>query len=229
MALCGNCGAQVQDGIKFCQSCGQAVDVVQTQPVQQVPVQQPAPAQSQGQPVQQPPPVQQTTAQPTPGQAYQQQAQPVQPPQANCAQSAYQQQVYQPPVVPGAPQQADIRDAQDNKTMAWLSYILFFIPLLTGAHKTSPFVRFHANQGTVLFIASAALSIVFGILSSIITAILTASIATWGAALTIASIFGFIWLALGIVVTIFAVVGIINAVNGRMKPLPVIGKIKIIK
>lgn len=223
MAFCGSCGAQVQDGIKFCQVCGQAVGAAPAQPIQ---------PQAPAQPVQQVPaqPVHQPPVQPPPAQAYQQQA-PVQaaPQVQPTAAQPVQQQVYQPPVVPGAPQQADIRDAQDNKTMAWLSYLLFFIPLLTGAHKTSPFVKFHANQGTVLFLASAALSIVFGILSAIITAILTASIATWGAALTIASIFGFIWLALAIVITVFAIVGIINAVNGRMKPLPVIGRFTIIK
>ncbi len=46
-----------------------------------------------------------------------QQAQPAQQPTP----------VYKPPIMPGAPQQADIRDAQDNKTMAILAYILFFI------------------------------------------------------------------------------------------------------
>lgn len=113
--------------------------------------------------------------------------------------------------------------------MAILAYILFFIPLLTGAHKTSPFVKFHTNQGTVLFLASLVLSVVFGILSAIITAILTASIATWGAALTVASIFGFIWMALAVVIAVFAIVGIVNAAAGKMKPLPVIGRITIIK
>lgn len=204
MAFCGSCGAQVQDGIKFCQSCGQAVaaGAAPAQPVQ--PPQYTQPAQQRAQAAS---PVHQAATQ-TPLQAG---------------------GIYQPPVVPGAPQQADIRDAQENKTMAWLSYLLFFIPLLTGAHKTSPFVKFHANQGTVLFLASLALSIVFGILSAILTAVLTASIATWGAALTIASIFSFVWLALGIVIVIFMVVGILNAVNGRMKPLPVIGRFTIIK
>ncbi len=202
MAFCGSCGAQVQDGIKFCQVCGQAVTAEPAPPVQQ-PVQA-QPAQQYAPPVQQPYQAQ--------GQGY--------PPQG---------QVYQPPVMPGAPGQADIRDAQDNKMMAVLAYILFFIPLATGAHKTSPFVKFHTNQGTVLFIVAAGLSILFGILSAIITAILSASFATWGALLTVSSIFGFIWLALSIVITVFAVLGIVNAATGKMKPLPLIGRITIIK
>jgi hypothetical protein len=178
MAFCGNCGTQVQDGVKFCPSCGQAVGAA--------PAQQVAP----------------------------------QPQQAA--------QAYQPPVVPGAPQQADIRDAQDNKTMSILAYILFFIPLLTGAHKTSAFAKYHTNQGTVLFLFSLGVSIIFGILSAIITAIFTASYA-WGAMLTIASIFGVIWLLYGLCVTALCVVGIVNAAQGRMKPLPLIGRITIIK
>jgi uncharacterized membrane protein len=129
-----------------------------------------------------------------------------------------QQQVYTMPVVPGAPQQGDIRDAQDNKTMAILAYIIFFIPLLTGAHKTSAFARYHTNQGTVLFIAAA----IYGIAYSILTMIL-AFIPVIGWALIV---------LLGIASIIFpilCIVGILNAVNGRMKPLPVIGGIEIIK
>ena len=220
MAFCGSCGAQVQDGIKFCQTCGQAMAVAVAPPVYAQPIQAQPPVQTQAaaqyaQPLQQPQYTQQAQASPM-----QQQPPPAQ----------YQQgQVYQPPVVPGAPQQADIRDAQDNKTMAILAYILFFVPLLTGAHKTSPFAKFHTNQGTILFLASAALGIVFGILSAIITGILTSSIATWGAALTIGSIFGLIWMALAIVIALFAIVGIVNAAGGKMKPLPLIGRITIIK
>lgn len=36
-------------------------------------------------------------------------------------------------------------DAMKNKNIAWLAYILFFIPLLINA--SSPFVRHHANEG----------------------------------------------------------------------------------
>jgi uncharacterized membrane protein len=128
------------------------------------------------------------------------------------------QQVYTPPVVPGAPQQTDIRDANDNKTMGILAYILFFIPLLTGAHKTSPFVKYHTNQGTLLAIAAIAWAIAYNVLSAILLAI---SWRLWG----IVSILGWV----SVVFAVLCVVGIINAVNGRMKPLPVIGGITIIK
>lgn len=41
-------------------------------------------------------------------------------------------------------------DAKHNKGIAWLAYILFFIPLLIN--KKSPFVRLHANEGLDVFI-----------------------------------------------------------------------------
>jgi uncharacterized membrane protein len=133
-------------------------------------------------------------------------------------QTARQSPNYAPPVVPGAPALGDIRDANDNKTMAILAYILFFIPLLTGAHKTSPFVKYHTNQGTVLFICAAGYGIASSILSSVFLAIswrlwVIGSVLSWGS----------------VVFAVLCVVGIINAVNGRMKPLPVIGGITIIK
>jgi uncharacterized membrane protein len=125
---------------------------------------------------------------------------------------------YKPPIVPGAPQQADIQDAQDGRTMAILAYILFFIPLLTGAHKASPFVRFHTNQGTVLFILAVIYGIAYGILSVVL-----AFVPVVGWALII--ILG----AAGVIFPILCVVGVINAANGKMRPLPAIGGIQVIK
>ena len=123
---------------------------------------------------------------------------------------------YAPPVVPGAPAQADSKDAQDNKAMAVLAYIIFLIPLF--AAKESPFARYHTNQGLVLAIAAVAYGIVYGILSTIVLAI------SWRLYLVV-SILGWV----GVVFAVLSVIGIINAVNGRMKPQPIIGGIKILK
>ncbi|MDR3277172.1 MAG: zinc ribbon domain-containing protein [Oscillospiraceae bacterium] len=147
---------------------------------------------------------------------------------APAQQQQYQAPSYTPPIVPGAPTQTDINDAQANKGMAILSYIIFFIPLLVGAHKTSPFVKFHANQGTVLFLTSLALSVALGILSAIITAILTAAL-SFGGLLTFLGIFSFIWLIYGLAITVLLILGIVNAAGGKCKPLPVIGKFTLIK
>ena len=102
-------------------------------------------------------------------------------------------------------EQFDKDDIEKNKVMGLLAYILFFIPLL--AAKDSPFARYHANQGLVLFLAA--------ILSSVILII---PILGW----IIAPI-------LSIVITVLAVIGIINALNGKAKELPIIGKFKILK
>ena len=125
--------------------------------------------------------------------------------------------IYTPPVVPGAPVPSDIRDAQDNKAMAVLAYIIFLIPLL--AAKESRFARYHTNEGLVLFLASLVLSIVYTVLTTVLTAI------SWRLGLAVG---GILWLIF-FVPTILAVIGIINACKGEMKPLPLIGGIVILK
>jgi uncharacterized membrane protein len=106
--------------------------------------------------------------------------------------------------------QADPNDAEQNKGMAIIAYILFFIPLLTGDHNKSPFVKYHTNQGLVLFLFSVGGSIVSSILVFIVIGIL-------------------LMFVVGIASLVFCVIGIINVVNGRMKPLPLIGKFEILK
>ena len=99
----------------------------------------------------------------------------------------------------------DAQDIEKNKVMAILAYILFFIPLL--AAKDSKFARFHTNQGLVLFLG--------GIIASVVAVI---------------PVIGWIVAPIaGLVITVLAIIGIINALNGRAKELPVIGKFKILK
>ena len=99
----------------------------------------------------------------------------------------------------------DAQDIEKNKVMAVLAYILFFIPLL--AAKDSKFARFHTNQGLVLFLG--------GIIASVVAVI---------------PVIGWIVAPIaGLVITVLAIIGIINALNGRAKELPVIGKFKILK
>lgn len=99
----------------------------------------------------------------------------------------------------------DKNDIESSKVMAALAYIIFFIPLL--AAKDSKFARFHANQGLVLFLG--------GLISSVVAVI---PILGW----IIAPL-------LSIAITVLAVIGIINAANGKAKELPLIGKFKILK
>lgn len=109
-------------------------------------------------------------------------------------------------------------DIEQNKGMAVLAYlgILVLIPLF--AAKESKFARFHSNQGLLLCIAAIAYSIVYTILSSIIIAI------SWRLSI-IVSLLGLF----SLVFLVLAIIGIINAANGKAKELPVIGKYKLLK
>ena len=111
-------------------------------------------------------------------------------------------------------EEMDPNDIQQNKVMAILAYLswLVLIPLL--AAKESKFARFHCNQGLILAIAEIACWIIFGIL---------------GIIPYIGIIFRIIgWLA-DIAFFVLAVLGIINAYNGKAKELPIIGKFQILK
>lgn len=109
-------------------------------------------------------------------------------------------------------------DIEQNKGMAVLAYlgILVLIPLF--AAKESKFARFHSNQGLLLCIAAIAYSIVYTILSPIIIAI------SWRLSI-IVSLLGLF----SLVFLVLAIIGIINAANGKAKELPVIGKYKLLK
>jgi uncharacterized membrane protein len=112
----------------------------------------------------------------------------------------------------------DANDIASNKVMAVLSYfgILWLIPLF--AAKESKFARYHANQGIILFICNMAYSIASTIIDSIFTAI-SYRLGFVGTILDLVSI----------VFLVLAIIGIINAANGKAKELPVIGKYKILK
>ena len=88
-----------------------------------------------------------------------------------------------------------------NTMMAVIAYIVFFVPLLTDA-KDDPFVKYHVKQGMVLFIAAVLAWLIISALPVI--GILIAPI-------------------LDIAIILFLIIGIINAVNGVEKPLPLIG------
>lgn len=112
----------------------------------------------------------------------------------------------------------DPSDIRDNKIYAVLAYlgILVLIPLL--AARKSPFARFHTEQGFLLFILGAAKEIVFKILYTI----LRGTMFGVGAA----AVHTLSWVA-SILLFIWAVIGIVNAVQGKAKELPLIGKWKL--
>lgn len=106
----------------------------------------------------------------------------------------------------------------NEKVYGILGYlgILFLVPLLAG--KTE-FSKFHANQGLILFIAEIILGVLIGITVGVLSLLGIVG-------LVLGSIVSG---ALGLVIFVMVIMGIINAANDEMKPLPVIGGIKLIK
>jgi uncharacterized membrane protein len=161
MAFCGNCGLEVQDGVKFCPSCGNEIAV----------------------------------------------------------NTAKQAETLQEPV----------RTKEEvNIVMAALSYIIFFVPILTGEHKKSEFIKYHVNQGAILF----GVAVAYGILSTVLSSVIKTPITVYGYSTGIYATPGWLitilWvLSLGIFA--LCVYGIYNAVTGKKKALPVIGNFTIIK
>ncbi|MFA5127733.1 MAG: DUF4870 domain-containing protein [Patescibacteria group bacterium] len=113
----------------------------------------------------------------------------------------------QPTPTPVAPQPTSPAPAngEPNTGMAIVAYILFFIPLLTDAKK-DPFVRFHVKQGFLIFAVSAILWIIRAMIP-------------WYYILTWSWLFSL----LGLATLVFAIIGIINAANGKKEKLPFIG------
>ena len=111
----------------------------------------------------------------------------------------------------------DKDDIETNKVFAILAYIIFLIPLL--AAKESPYAKYHTNQGLVLFIAAVVSIIAINILGYILGFI---PILGWIVTVLIAMLFP-------ILILVLVIIGIINAANGKAKPLPIIGNITILK
>lgn len=122
--------------------------------------------------------------------------------QENNAQYQYDPRQYQAPNY-----SRPVNDVEDNKLIAILCYfgLLFLIPYLTK--PDSPFVKFHSNQGLVLFL--------FGLVV--------------GAASEIPILGWLIGLVCGLFTFVLFILGIVNVCNGETKELPLIGSIRILK
>lgn len=199
MAFCSKCGTQVTEETKFCPNCGNNVSASNSD--QQM----------------------------NTGQANNQQTGYT---QANSQENYNQPNYGQQNVggnVPSFMNTADttaqysVDDINQNKVMAALSYfgILWLIPFLGAKH--SPFAKFHLKQAFLLVCSE----IVWGILSFIIHMGFRNSVrisSTWRVSMgTPWGISLILWLV-NIAFLAFSVLGIVNAVQGKAKELPFIGK-----
>lgn len=199
MAFCGNCGNKVEDNVKFCPSCG--YEMQQAQPEQQQ--------------VENIVPVLEPAPQPEPTAEEKLQ-------QATTAVDNFAQKLGN---TADSTAQFSKEDIEQNKVMSVLAYFGFLVIVPIVAAKNSPFARFHSNQGLVLFLGMIAWIIADSIASAILRAILWKGLGLWSIYSLCTTVLDICYL----VFTILAIIGIINALNGRAKDLPLIGKFRILK
>lgn len=108
----------------------------------------------------------------------------------------------------------DPQDISSNKGTAAVATVpcLFWIPLVTG---NSSFAKFYANQG----LTTLCLSIVLGIVGAVLGAIL-GLIPLLGAILS-----AIIGLIVGVAPLAAFIFTLVNALNGKAKPIPLVGKL----
>lgn len=107
------------------------------------------------------------------------------------------------------PQQTADGNADNVKAVSAIAYlgILFFVPLLTNPE--SDFAKYHANQGLLLLLTFLVINTVGWVIPVI----------GWLIILPIGNI----------ALLVLFIMGLINALNGEKKPLPVIGGFELIK
>lgn len=242
MKNCPKCNAQVNDTTKFCPSCGTQIPQPVTASAQQ-PTAFPG---TNG--------TQQTNAQPQASQhaTYQQPSGNQRPPQSGTGPTP----VTPPPYYANTQQATgqntfkngvnsavdktknfffnttdestlhDQEDVAQNKVLALVSYLhyFFFIPMIIKPQ--SRYLRFHGNQGLTLFICSIALAIVHVILCAVFRLFAFA-----GPAGAVASIFLICLFSVIIYgsILLWTILGIYNAVTGKAKELPLIGRFRLLK
>ena len=120
---------------------------------------------------------------------------------------------------PDATGECSSEEIQNGKVMGVLAYlgILVLIPLL--AETNNRFVKFHTNQGLVLFITE----IIYNVAGRILLKVL--GFISWA----VAGIVGTLLNLVSLVFLVLLIIGIVNVCNGKAKELPIIGGIKILK
>lgn len=108
----------------------------------------------------------------------------------------------------------DKKDIEDNKAMAILAYIGWLVLIPIFGAKSSAYARYHSNQGLILAIVETVIAVVFGLLGLIPYVGVIFSICSWLLELCCFALF---------------IIGLVNAINGKAKELPIIGGYKLLK
>ena len=144
---------------------------------------------------------------------------------------------------PDTTAQYDPADIELNNRLSLLSYlgILVLIPIFLV--KKSRFAKFHANQGLLLLIANVCANLAVFLLRLLVNALkagmvsLLLRVGIANAALTMSTVMGavsgavFTLLSLAVSAAVIAllVIGVVNAVKGSAKELPLIGKFRLLR
>ena len=134
-----------------------------------------------------------------------------------------QQAPVQPQVVSGD------ADVQQNKGIAWLSYVglLFLIPLFV--RKTSEYCKFHVKEGANVCACELAYTIATRILLLIIDLPTRTYYYGFYFHSSIYYVFNTIFSLGFIFFTVMSIIGIVNAATGKTVEIPLLGQIPFIK
>ncbi len=120
-------------------------------------------------------------------------------------------------------------DIQENKYLAVFCYFYLFSLIPACINPKSNYIRFHLNQGLSLMLVNLMLFFIYIIITFIqlVFATIFGFFKVLGlfAILRLSTIF---WL-LQFILIIFGILGIFYAFSGKMKKLPIVGRIKLIK
>ncbi len=115
----------------------------------------------------------------------------------------------EPVAEPIAEQTVPEQEINEGKAFAILSYALSFISLpfflVPLIMRNNAYALYHAKQSLMIWLGAIAVSLV-------------------GSVLLVVCIGAVILLAGGIFLLVLNILGLINAINGKMQPIPVIGK-----
>lgn len=113
-------------------------------------------------------------------------------------------------------------DIDNGRAMAVVSYVIALIPYFAG-DKKNKFVRFHAVQGMNIFIACLVLWVAWWLISAMFFGFFGIGfLFVWGI------LFAIVWI-LSAVLAIVDIIGLIYAVQGQMKEVPIFDKLKFIQ
>jgi uncharacterized membrane protein len=120
----------------------------------------------------------------------------------------------------GKPESLEVtpEDVEQNRIFGILAYLGFFVLVPIIVAKDSPFAKYHANQGLILAIIELVIFVFLSVITLIVYSVLP--IAHY-----LTAFLELVWLA----PLVLAILGIINAAQGKCVPLPIIGVVKLLK